>query len=174
MFRLFFTFALVPLIILALAGCDGVDPHQGYSTRALHPDGIKTVCVQMFHNQSFRREMEYELTRALAQQIELHTPYKVVSDANRADTIIYGGILGVHEAVLNQQRDLDRPVENQVTILVEVTWKDLVNTRLILENQQVQATGDYVSLLGAGGDSAHRQAANQIAVQIVELMEKHW
>lgn len=174
MLRARFTLALGPLIVLAWAGCEGVDPHEGYSMRSMHPEGIRTVCVQMFHNQTFRREMEYELTRALALQIELHTNYKVVSDSNQADTVMYGSILGAAEAGLTQQRDLDRPVENQTVILVEVTWKDLRKGRLILDSQMVQATGEYVSLLAAGRDSAAREAANEIAVQIVELMETDW
>ncbi|MBN1437716.1 MAG: LptE family protein [Sedimentisphaerales bacterium] len=158
------------IIIAWLPGC----AQLGYTTDTLHYDNIETVFIEMFDNNTFRRGVEYDLTRAVATQLELHTPYKVVSNRNTADTILSGNILGIAERVLTEQRDLDRPLENQVTILVEVTWKDFRNGQLLLDHRQISTSGEYVSLLAAGRDSATQEAANEMAVYIVEAMERPW
>lgn len=146
----------------------------GYSTGNLYRTDIETVFIPIFESQSFRRQVEFEITGALARQIELNTPYKVVSNRSEADTILYGRVLGVGETVLTQQRQLDRPLENKVVLKVNVIWKDLRNSELLVDNQTFQVSGDYAVLLGAGSGSAVRKGANDLAIRIVEKMEKIW
>ncbi|MCK4628522.1 MAG: hypothetical protein KAT56_05930 [Sedimentisphaerales bacterium] len=146
----------------------------GYSTGNLYRTDVETVFIPIFESQSFRRQVEFEITGALARQIELNTPYKVVSNRSEADTILYGRILGIGETVLTQQRQLDRPLENKVVLKVNVIWKDLRNSELLVDNQTFQVSGDYAVLLGAGSGSAVRKGANDLAVRIVEKMEKTW
>ena len=172
---------LVPGLCLAvlvfcafLPGCDHVDPTKGYSTRSLYADNIRTVHVAMFDNQTFRRGIEFELTRAVSLQIELNTPFKVIADRHRADTILSGTILSISETTLAQQRDLDRPLENQVIFSIELTWKDLRSAELLLDKKRIKATGDYAVLAAAGRDTASRQAVNEIAAVITELMQASW
>jgi len=162
------------LIVLTVVGCHNSDPAAGYTSTKLHRSDIGTICVQMFHSQSFRRDIEFELTRALAHRIELNTPYKVVADERQADTIIYGTIHNVSESGLAQQRDLDRPVASQVTLAVDVTWKDLRSGEFLLDNQRVRVAAPYWNLLGAGRDSAATGAAELAAARIVEAMEMPW
>ncbi|MBN2211251.1 MAG: hypothetical protein JW709_07630 [Sedimentisphaerales bacterium] len=155
-------------------GCRDVDPHAGYTSQELYPSDVRKVCVEMFKNDSFRRGIEYDLSRAVAQQLELHSPYKIVGDRRRADTVLYGRILAVAESGLNQQRQLDRPVENRMVLAAEVSWKDLRSGEFILQERRIIADADYAKLLGAGADSAAREAANDLAVRIVEAMEAPW
>jgi hypothetical protein len=54
----------------------------------------RTVYVPMFKNRTFRRGLEFDLTRAVIREIEARTPYKVVSDEALADTVLTGTILG--------------------------------------------------------------------------------
>ena len=58
-------------LLLMVTGCafDG-----GYSQDTLYPEDIDTVCLHMFDNRSFRRDVEYSLTDALAKRIESETP----------------------------------------------------------------------------------------------------
>ena len=146
----------------------------GYSTKNLYRTDVETVFVPIFESQSFRRQVEFEITGALARQIELKTPYKLASNRSQADTILYGRVLNVSERVLTQQRQLDRPLENQVVLKINITWKDLRNSELLIDNQTFQVSGDYAVLLGAGSGSAVRKGANDLAVRIVEKMEKPW
>ena len=162
------------LVAVAGLGCTDVDPHSGYSSQSLYPQDIRTVYVEMFESESFRREIEYELTRALATQLELHSPLKVLSNRSKADTVIYGSITGVTERVLSQQRTLDRPIENQMVVVAEVTWKDLRSGELIMDHRPFIVSSEYAVLLAAGRKSAATKAGNDLAVRIVESMEKPW
>jgi len=157
-----------------MSGCGQIDPTKGYSNQSLYRTDISTVFVEMFQSQSFRREVEYELTRAASQQLELHSPYKVVSDRRKADTILYGTIKKISEGTLTRQRELDRPLENEVVLLVKVTWKDLRSGEMLLDDYPIKVSGDYAALLGAGRNSATQEALNKAAVRIVEAMERPW
>ncbi len=169
------TAALLSFIgILTWSGCSEVDPTAGYSSGGLYRTDIETVCIKMFESESFRRGIEYELTRALAQQLELHTPFKVVSDQRKADTILYGSINQVTERSLIQQRELDRPLAGEVILVVTVTWKDLRDGNFILDGQKIKVAGDYAALLGVGRSGAAKEAANEAALRIVEAMEDTW
>lgn len=159
---------------LTLMSCQQVDPTVGYSSRSLYRTDIRTVCIEMFESESFRRGIEYELTRALAQQLELHSPFKVVSDARKADTILYGSINRVTEKNLIQQRELDRPLASEVVLVVTVTWKDQRSGEFIMDSQRIMVAGDYAALLGTGRTGAAKEAANKAALRIIEAMEDTW
>jgi len=169
---------LLILLVWALcglmAGCQSTDPTKGYSNQSLYRSEIRSVFVEIFQSEVFRRNMEFELTEAVVTQLELHSPYKVVSDRREADTALYGTIKQVSEGVRTAQRELDRPVENEVTLAVAATWKDLRSGELFFENRMIRVKVEYAVLLGAGRTSAERKAANQAAVRIVEAMEQPW
>ncbi len=162
------------LLLVAPLGCRDVDPAKGYTSRNLYNTDIETVCVDMFQSESFRRGAEFELTRAVCQQLELHSPYKIVADRRQADTVLYGSISRIDEKALTQQRELDRPMQSQIVVVAQVTWKDLRSGNLILDNKKFKVSGQFANLLAAGENSAIRQAANEMAVQIVQAMEEPW
>ena len=173
-------FALLSVALIAAfsavapLACRSTDPQAGYVSGDLHRRDIRTVYVEMFDSRTFHRQIEYELTHALALQLELHTPYKIASDRGRADTIIYGSVERVTERVLTQQRQLDRPIADQVVLLAEVTWKDLRNGELLMDRKKFRLSSQYATMLAAGRTSAARAAANEMAVRIVEDLEKPW
>ena len=86
--------------------------------------------------------------------MELHSPYKVVSDRRKADTVLYGSINRVTERRLARQRELDRPLANEVVLVTTFSWKDLRTADMLIEDEKVRVSGDYVAFLGAGRDSA--------------------
>src|SRR5947208_344009 len=65
----------------------------GYTTQPNYDTSIHTVHVPIFKNDTLRRGLEFELTRAVVREIEAKTPYKVVSDCNHADTELTGTIV---------------------------------------------------------------------------------
>ncbi len=170
------TFSLFVFMILAFlaVGCDSVDPERAYSTQLLYDDNIETVCVEMFDSDSFRRGVEYDLTMALVNRIGANTPYKICQDRKEADTVIYGRILNVNERILNQQRELDRPMQEQVLVEAEVTWKDLRSGELLMDKQRFRFSGNYAALMNDSVEAASREAVNKMAVDIVNAMEVGW
>ena len=109
-------------LCLGLCGCNGM---AGYSNQSLFPEDVRSVCVEMFDNQTFRRGVEYELSDALAKRIEVDTPYKIVSDSDRADTVISGQIVSIGEYSLSTDREIGSVLEKEVLLRAVVNWKNL-------------------------------------------------
>src|SRR5262245_6651612 len=78
---------IAPLVVcgllLILGGCVGY--HVG--TNSLYAPDVATVYVPMIESDSYRRDLGERLTEAVIKEIELKTPYKVVSTPN-ADSIL--------------------------------------------------------------------------------------
>jgi hypothetical protein len=165
-FVLFFCVTIASLV--GFYGC------AGYSNKSLFPEDVSSVYVEMFDNRSFRRGVEYELTDALAKRIETETPYKIISDRSRADTIISGQIVSVNESWLSTERQTGRPLEKEVELQAVVNWKNLKTGELLLNNQSVSASASYSEWQQQGFLYGSTLAANNLAQRIVELMEKKW
>ena len=161
---------LLILPVFLAAGCGG----SGYSTELLFDDSIETVCVEMFDSESFRRGTEYDLTMALVSRIGANTPYKICQERREADSVIYGRITGVTERILSHQRDLDRPLQEQLLVEAEVTWKDLRSGKLLMDKQKFRFSGNYSALMNDSIEVATREAVNKMAADIVNEMETGW
>ena len=168
----FLGLALCSLSLVSVAAC--LTGCRGYSNESLFPQDVSTVCVEMFDNRSFRRDVEYTLSDALVKRVAAQTPYKIVSDRNRADSVISGQLLRVDESILTLEREIGRPLEQEVVLRAVVNWKNLQTGRLMINNQRVVATASYSEFLGQDFTYASAVAANKLARKIVELMENKW
>ena len=155
-------------LALLLSGC------SGYSNESLYPESVGTVYVEMFDNQSYRRGIEYELTDALAKRIEAQTPYKIVTDRNRADTVISGQIVQATEETLTTERQVGRPLEKAVELKAVVSWKNLRTGELLIDNKTVTASASFSEWQNQTFAYGATLAANSLANRIVELMETGW
>jgi hypothetical protein len=162
------------LAALALFGIGGCTEITGYSDASLYREDVSSICLEMFDNQSFRRGVEYELSDALAKRIEADTPYKVVSDADRADTVMSGRIVRIDEAALSLERELGYALEKEVRIKAVVSWKNLQTGEMLIDNESATGSGSYSEFQQQDFGYASVVAANKLAQEIVELMEKSW
>ena len=160
----------VILVALALSGC-GVG---GYSGATLFPEDIENVRLEMFDNRSFRRGVEYELSDALAKRIEAETPYKLVSDRDRSDSVISGQLVAITESALTIDRDVALPLEREVVLTAVVNWKNLNTGQLMINNKTVTVAASYSEFQNQDFTYASALAANKLARKIVELMENNW
>jgi hypothetical protein len=156
---------------LALSGCAGM---FGYSDESLFPENVKSVRLEMFENQTFRRGTEYELSDALAKRIESDTPYKIVTSSDRADTVISGRITAIDNLGLSRERELGGVLEQELRIVAVVDWKNLKTGELLIEHESVTASASYTTLQNQDFRYASALAANKLAAKIVELMETEW
>jgi len=185
-----------------LLGCasDGHLHIFGYTTAPTYDCDIRTVYVPIFQNVSFRRGLEFELTRAVVREIEAKTPYKVVNFREQADTELLGKIVGRRKQLINPNQ-LGETRESEVTLAVELQWNDLRPGHLgealsradtapkddplrldpyaprpkDLKNPNiilVQPSAQFVPELGGSVVSAEKQLIDRLAVQIVSMMEK--
>jgi hypothetical protein len=138
------------------------------------------VYVPMFESDSFRRYLGEWLTEAVMKEIEAKTDYKVVSDPN-ADSVLSGRIIGETKRVLIYARTGD-PRELQKELRVMVSWVDR-RGRVLRESPpiplpseltDVTGTGNFVPEIGQSGATAQQEAIQQVARQIVGLMENPW
>jgi len=162
---------LCALSALTLGGCSGM---FGYSDKSLFPQDVASVRLEMFDNTTFRRGTEYELTDALAKRIEADTPYKIITNKDRADTVMTGQITNISEAGLSIEYELGGVLEREVLIQAVVNWKNLKTGELLINNQSVTATASYTSRQNQDFKYASTLAANKLAQKIVELMETKW
>ena len=146
---------------------------QGYQNNWLYPQDMKTVYVEMFDVLGFRRGYEYELTDAICKQIESRTPFKIVSDRGRADSVLSGN-LGISTGVLAGDPYTGRALENESFVTVSVTWKNLKTGELLLENEDVYASSTYSSQMGQTVDYSINRSVNEAAQKVVELMQTPW
>ena len=78
-----------------------------------------------------RRQIPFDLTRAVIREIEAKTPYKVVSDRSRADTELTGTVMSLMKNLVNRNQ-LNEIREAETVLTVGIVWKDL-------------RTGEYLS-----------------------------
>ena len=128
----------------------------------------------MFDNQTFRRGVEYELTDAISKRIEADTPYKIVTDADRADTVLNGQIVSIEELALSTDREIGTVLESEVLLRAVVNWKNLKTGDLLIDHKTVSASASYSIYQMQDFKYASTLAANNLARKIVELMETGW
>lgn len=160
--------AAAAALLLLPGGCG-----QGYQNSWLYPQDVNTVYVEMFDTTSFRRGYEFDLTDAICKLVESRTPYKIVSDRNRADTVLSGN-MGVGVGVLAGDPYTGRSLENESVVNVTFTWKNLKTGQLLVDNKTVYASGTYSQQLGQTVDYSIRRAMNEAAQKVVEQMQTAW
>jgi hypothetical protein len=162
------------VLLCGCALCFGLYGCAGYSNKSLYPDDVSSVCLQMFDNQSFRRGVEFELSDALAKRIEVDTPYKIVSDSDRADSVISGQIVSIGQFALSIDPEIGGILENEVEVRAVVNWKNLKTGQLMIDHLYVNASASYSIYQQQDFKYASNLAANNLARKIVELMERKW
>jgi len=155
----------------SLCGCAGM---AGYSNESLFPQNVESVRLEMFDNQTFRRGVEYQLSDALSKRIEADTPYKIVTDADRADTVISGQIVSIEELALSTDREIGTVLESEVLLRAVVHRKNLKTGQLMIDHRTVSASASYSQYQMQDFTYASTLAANNLARKIVELMESGW
>jgi len=128
----------------------------------------------MFDNATFQRDLEYDLTDAIAKRIDSETPYRIVSNRNRADTVLSGKITGIGSSTLTVERETGRALEDQAEVTAVFSWKNLKTGEYLLENVSVSATAGYSYFQGQSFDYATKAAANKLGERIVEQMQAKW
>ena len=187
-------------LLLPACGWDGHLCFLGYTTRPNYDPTIHTVYVNMFNSviqtDTQRRWLEEQLTQAIVREIEMKTPWKVTSNRACADTELSGKIMNMSKRlmVFNQ---LGETRDNETTLTCEVVWRDLRqgHSGEMLSAQPpgrpqdpvplgtppvtgppviVQSRATFTPELGQSMTTAEQTMIDQMATQIVQMMEKPW
>jgi hypothetical protein len=165
------------LVLLSLTGCGysqvGSEPAGGYQWRSLYRQDVKTVSVGIFANKDFTRGVEFSLTKAIVNQLEAHSPYKVTA-REHADTILEGEITSIGRQAIGKNFNTAVPEEQLYVISVDFTWKDLRNGRTLVQRRNFEQTTTYYPTLGEGQSVGDQQAVERLALAIVQEMQADW
>ncbi len=173
------TRVIVCLVVAALWTIGGVscasDPTQGYSTQSLFQRDVATIAVPIFENDTFHRDVEFQLTDALIKEIERRTPYKVAPTI-RADTILIGHIRRVELDPISKSRLTGLTEELIVRVSVDFRWTDLRTDTRLVERRSFEGTSLFVPSNPSGESLEIGQFAvvQQLARDIVDEMQAQW
>jgi hypothetical protein len=174
------TAGAVLALLLAAGGCGynqsgdyDKAPKGGYQWHSLYREDVQTVAVPIFANRDFRRGVEFRLSKAVVNQLEAHSPYKVVS-RDHADTILEGEIQKVEVNPISHAFKENVPQEQLMVVTVNFTWKDLRTGRILLERKNFQQTAAFYPTLGEGEFVGSQEAVERLALGIVQAMQADW
>lgn len=148
-----------------LSGC-------GYSSRSILKQNVDNVYVTIFDNKTFRRGLEFGLTKAIKNEIMFKTPLKI-ADKDNADSLLKGEIVDFKENVMIVDPD-DNIVENRIAITVDFTWTDIRTGRIILEKKGVITPTEFIVRRGETIETAQNESFTDLAERIVDFMHERW
>jgi len=146
-----------------LAGCVGL--RQG----DVYPDDRDQVWVSYFGNETFYRDVEFELTERLVQEI-LSSPGLRLSSKDQAEIHLSGRVLDVSQRVLSEDRT-QVPTSSTTAVTVEIVVTDTRTGEPLLKRRLTQR-GQYVPARGEDQEFARREAFRYLARDIVRELEE--
>lgn len=184
-------------VLLASCSQNGLISSMGYTVGSRYSDNIRTIRVPIFRNRTTLRGIEYELTQAVVQRINMVTPWKVVqgpADAELVGTVVLLNKRVILENKLNEVREAD------LTLSAEVIFQDCTSGKNLMRPGEdlppdgpnvdplcptqphahhlkptlVQRSAPFIVDLGESYASARARVVQELAVQIVNMMETPW
>lgn len=165
--------ACLSVLAFGAIGC----ANYRWGQQTLYRPDIQTVHVPIFESESFRRELGERLTEAVAKQINLRTPYRVVG-RQEADSVLSGRIISAKKNVI-VENEYDVPRVLDTSFVVDVKWVgaqgDLLanNITIPLDDYLLRMATASVLIPEAGQSvvTSQQKAIDQLAQQIVSQME---
>jgi hypothetical protein len=163
--------ALILGTALATGGCGY--QMMGVNHANLYRQDIQTVAVPIFLNRTYRQGLETELTKSIIQQLEEHSPYKVVPK-DRADTILEGEIVTAPVDLLNPDSNTGLPQEQQYTVVINFTWKNLRTGDILVQRKNFDQRESFFPTLGESASVGSTNTIQQLALAVVNEMQADW
>lgn len=147
--------------ILALAAAL---PACGYRWGFVRPEGVRTVAVQIFENETFRRGVEISLSEEIAKEIAERSAFALES-ADRADALLRGKITSIVDGVVQEG-----PARQVRSAIVWVSVRaELVDRKSgkPLRAVTLQERGQFVTDNQQDRETATSKAVQRLAQKIV-------
>jgi hypothetical protein len=175
-----FVLGIVGMIFLTGCGYHWSDNSPGgmasdpdYKWSGLYRQDVKTVAVPIFANRTYYRGVEFNLTKAIANQIESRTPYKVVPK-EQADTILEGEIIDAGVHTQSRSQIVGIPQEQLYYLTVNFTWKDMRTGKVLTVRHSFNQTSSYYPTLGEDQFVGSQDAVERLGLAIVEELQADW
>jgi hypothetical protein len=147
-----------------------------FSRGGLFAEDRDEVFLSYFSNETFSRNVEFELTEQVTQQI-LSTPGLYLSSKEGAEVFLTGRVVSVKQVVLSE--DPQQTVTSRSTSVTAVIEIRDSRTGELLKKKKLTQRGEFVSTDSAvfnavDLDAARRQAFSYLARDIVRELEKEF
>ena len=160
---------VLSILGLAVGGCG----YRMSGSEGLYPDNVETVSVPTVINETFARADTARLTSALVRQLESRTPYRT-APLSRADTVLEVTITDIRRRMTSRDPGSSVPNEQLYVVLADVVWKDLRTGEVLVRLENLEQTAPLYPTLGESDFFASQEAAEQLAIGIVEAMGGDW
>jgi Lipopolysaccharide-assembly len=162
----FGTRSLLLLVSAAfVAGC------AGYTTEPLFPAGMRRIAVPIFDNETYFRQIEFDVTRNVCDEIRSRPGVEIVAESD-ADVVLKGTIRSVSQSILSIS-DRRKPDEESATTSVSCEIVE-ARTGRTLKTFSVSERVNFVLATGEGLQTAQREAYYNLARKIVFELESDW
>jgi hypothetical protein len=149
--------ALAAAASLTLAAC-------GYSSRRLVGErGVESVAIVQFDNRTYRRDLEFRVTRAVAEEIRARTTWRIES-ASSADALLRGTIRSADTGVLVEAPDRT-PIASRLRVVADVELVERVTGR-VLRRFTAFERQEYTE--GRFGESLEGSAIDVVAMSLAQ------
>lgn len=153
------------LIIVLLYGC-------GYTNKSLISGNIDSIYIPIFENLTFRRGLEFDLTRDLKNEIMSKTNLRI-TNKDDADSILHGTIKNFNEVLLTQGVE-DNIVESRVSLFVDIEMVDNRTGRTLTKVNGIRQDAEFIVSRGETLESATEEGLAALAKTIVNYLEEKW
>ncbi len=153
------------LVVVLMCGC-------GYSTRSLISRDISSIHIPIFENDTFRRGIEFDLTKAVKNEVMSKTNLRIASK-DYADTILHGSVEDFTESIITHGFR-DSVVEARMALLVEIKLIDRRTDRVLVHEKGIKQRTEYIVRRGETLESATGEGIVRIAETIVDHLAEKW
>lgn len=160
--QLFYALCSILVTLCLLAGC-------GYQSVSYMKE-VSTISVPIFDNQTTYREMEFELTRAVHNQIKSCTPFLLEPKPEQADILLKGEITNYRKPVAIEGK-LDVVLASEVLMTAKVTLIDQKTGKIILEKIYT-ARADLIPSRMQDESTARARIYEILSQWVVSLLEQ--
>jgi Lipopolysaccharide-assembly len=135
---------------------------------------VKTVFVT-FKSQRFRRDLQLMLEESVTKEINMRTPYRTVGNPDKADAILSGTItVDDKNLIVEAPTNLPRQMSTTMTVWIGLRHNPPKESEKNMPPTAITETLQFVPEIGPGTLASFQQVTENIAKQIVDMMEKPW
>lgn len=165
---------LLVALLAAVPGCSS-DPSRGYSFATTYPQGVRTVAVPIFDNQTFYPGLEVQLTEAVIKQLQASSGLRVTSGDN-ADSRLHAVITDVTLRRLNLEHTTGLVQEQALQMTIDFDWRDSRSGKLLVSRTAFSATETFIPARPTGEriEVGELGAIQRLAKDIVAEMRGTW
>lgn len=135
---------------------------------------VKTVFVY-FKSQRFRRDLQLMLEESVSKEINMRTPYRTVGRPELADAVLEGNItVDDKNLVVEAPTNLPRQLSTTMTLWITLRHNPPKESEKNMQPTAITETLQFVPEIGQTTMSSFQQVTENVAKQIVDMMEQPW